>query len=238
MIVLGFDTATVATAVGLRLADGTIFQARDDPAEGTRPGHATRLLPLASGLLAEASIGWAQIERIAVGVGPGTFTGLRIGVATARGLAQSLGVGLVGVSSVAALAHAAADDAAARGAGVLCAIDARRGEVFAAVYCPHDNEILPPTPIAPHELDALLARAEVHTGMERWIAVGDGVLRYREAFAHPGLHIPDSRSSLHRVDAKAICALGECGVAGDPAMVVPDYLRRPDAELALQGTGS
>ena len=105
MIVLGLDTATPATVVGLRLADGRTLQARDDPEARQRPGHATRLLPLANDLLVEAHIDWSELERIAVGVGPGTFTGLRIGIATARGLAQSLGVELVGVSSLRALAQ-------------------------------------------------------------------------------------------------------------------------------------
>jgi tRNA threonylcarbamoyladenosine biosynthesis protein TsaB len=89
VIVLGFDTATQASVVGLRLADGSTLQARDDPQPAARPGHATRLLSMAAELLADASLGWAQVERIAVGVGPGRFTGLRVGIATARGLAQS-----------------------------------------------------------------------------------------------------------------------------------------------------
>jgi len=108
VIVLGFDTATQATAVGLRLADGTTLHARDDPAAGAHPGHATRLLTIAGGLLAQAELSWGELERIAVGVGPGRFTGLRVGIATARGLAQSLDAPLVGVSSLRALAFAAA----------------------------------------------------------------------------------------------------------------------------------
>ena len=106
MIVLGLDTATPSTVVGLMLSDGNTLQARDDPTGGQRPGHATRLLPLVEALLVESGLAWKQIERIAVGVGPGTFTGLRIGIATARGLSQSLDIPLVGVSSLRALAHA------------------------------------------------------------------------------------------------------------------------------------
>jgi tRNA threonylcarbamoyladenosine biosynthesis protein TsaB len=78
MIVLGFDTATAATVVGLRMADGETLQARDDPAQGERPGHATRLLAMTDELLARAGVGWRALDRIAVGLGPGTFTGLRI----------------------------------------------------------------------------------------------------------------------------------------------------------------
>src|SRR5262249_12513144 len=107
VIVLGFDTATPATTVGLRLADGDTLTARDDPQPGEHPGHATRLLEMVAELLAGAGIGWEQLDRIAVGVGPGPFTGLRVGVATARGLAQALSVPVVGVSSLEALARPA-----------------------------------------------------------------------------------------------------------------------------------
>jgi tRNA threonylcarbamoyladenosine biosynthesis protein TsaB len=131
-ILLGFDTATPATVVGLRLADGSTLQARDDPPPNQRPAHTTRLLELAAELLAQADMDWSAVGRIAVGVGPGTFTGLRIGVATARGLAQSLGVELVGVSTLQTLAEAALRERPH--SGVLAAIDARRGEMFAAAY--------------------------------------------------------------------------------------------------------
>jgi len=147
VIVLGFDTATPATAVGLRLADGRVLEGRDDPGAGERPGHSTRLLPLAHDLLSQAGLGWRDVDRIAVGVGPGTFTGLRIGVASARGLAQSLGVDLVGVSSLRALAEAAREDHDL----VLAAIDARRREVFIAAYRGED-ELIEPQPLPPERL--------------------------------------------------------------------------------------
>jgi tRNA threonylcarbamoyladenosine biosynthesis protein TsaB len=232
MIVLGLDTATAASAVGLATGDGRILQARDDPTAEQRPGHATRLLPLAHGLLADAGIGWGQIERIAVGVGPGTFTGLRIGVATARGIAQSLDVELVGVSSLCALAL----EATSEGAGVLALIDARRGEVFAA---PYDGgvELIEPQAMAPSDVGELLGQAEVRTGRGDWLAVGDGALRYREQIEGQGVLVPGDHSPLHRIQGGAICRLGE-HAALSGAQVVPDYRRRPDAEVALEGAPS
>src|ERR1700684_3399861 len=134
MIVLGFDTATPSTTVGLRLSEESARTARHDPAPAEHPGHATELLAMTAQLLAEAGVAWSALDRIAVGVGPGTFTGLRVGIATARGLAQSLSVELVGVSSLSALAR----EATLEGGGVLAVIDARRGEVFVD---PFDGEV-------------------------------------------------------------------------------------------------
>jgi tRNA threonylcarbamoyladenosine biosynthesis protein TsaB len=276
MVVLGLDTSTRATAVGLLLADGRLLHARDDPTGDERPGHATRLLPLAHTLLVDAGLSWGEVGRIAVGVGPGTFTGLRIGVATARGLAQSLAIELVGVSSLRALAHAAArhdgDYVMGRGiledgsgtarsegdrggeagsgkgvcaggggveedhAAVLAVIDARRGEVFVAAYQNH-AELIAPAPLAPDDLAELRERADSLAGSPKWGALGDGAVRYRQALQRAGVTVPGDDSPLHRVDGRAICELGlSCEPTDVP--VVPDYRRRPDAEMALQGVSS
>ena len=231
MIVLGFDTATPATAVGLRSADGTTLEACDIPASQERPGHATRLLPLADELLAQAGIDWGSLQRIAVGIGPGTFTGLRVGVATARGLAQSLALDLRGVSSLHALAHRALHG---RRGSVLAAIDARRGEVFAGGWS-SAGENFAPRALAPEDIGDLPAHERPS------LAVGDGTIRYRLHFEALGIEVPPDTSSLHRVSAATICELA-CPREGAldiepsaPATVLPDYLRRPDAEIALQG---
>jgi tRNA threonylcarbamoyladenosine biosynthesis protein TsaB len=246
MIVFGFDTATPSTAVGLRLADGRTIEARDDPRPGEHPGHATRLLPMARAVLAEAGIDWTAVERVAVGVGPGTFTGLRVGVATARGLAQSLPSELVGVSSLHALAAAAFSDPARKGDGrgeppelVLAVIDARRGEVFAAAYERGEQgsrELLAPLALTPGELPRLLDEARERCARDgSWLAVGDGAVRYRAHLAGEQGTVPADRSPLHLVGAAAICELGGDGAAAAQLeQVVPDYRRRPDAELALE----
>jgi tRNA threonylcarbamoyladenosine biosynthesis protein TsaB len=222
--------------VGLRLADASTLQLRDDPGKGERPGHATRLLALANDLLSDAGVAWGTIARVVVGVGPGTFTGLRVGVATARGLSQSLGVELVGVSSLLALSYAARASVPDARTGVLPVIDARRGEVFAGVY-DEQIELIAPHPLAPGEIGALLERAEVATSLESWIAVGDGALRYRDALEHAGVLVPDPDCALHLIQASAICALGACA-SNHGAPVLPDYRRRPDAEIALEGAAS
>jgi tRNA threonylcarbamoyladenosine biosynthesis protein TsaB len=239
VIVLGFDTATPATAVALRLADGSALRARDDPAPDARPGHTARLLVLAHELLQRAGLRWADVERIAVGLGPGTFTGLRVGVASARGLGQSLGVPVIGIQSTRALAAAAlADtalaDAAGAGSGVLAVIDACRGEAFLAVYegaASAPRELAPPRALAPAEFSAALAA--LGDG-RRWLAVGDGAIRFQAELQAAGATVAARDSPLHRVDAAVLCELALTAVAGEPEGVLPDYRRRPDAEIALE----
>lgn len=257
MIVLGFDTATPATAIGLRLTDGSGAQARDDPQPAERPGHATRLLPLAAKLLAEAGLRFRDVDRIAVGLGPGTFTGLRIGVATARGLAQSLGVELVGVSSLRALAEpallAAATEIDASGSpdGVLAVIDARRGQAFAAAYALADGsdmnreqvmpwELSAPRAFAPADLGEVLDGALATAGepLAHWLAVGDGAVLYRNRLEALGVRTPQDSSPLHRVSGEAICEIAVSSAAQAIDAVLPDYRRRPDAEIALEGAAS
>ncbi len=244
MIVLGFDTSTPATAVAVRLGDGTTTQARDDPPAGAHPGHATRLLDMAHELLAAAGVAWSQVDRIAVGLGPGTFTGLRVGVATARGLAQSLGVQLVGVSSLQALAVAALSSEATDPPRVLAVIDARRSEVFAAAYqlgargLP--QELAPARALAPQELASVIV--EAHQALEaehqRWLAVGDGAVRFRSELQDAGIAVAPEGSPFHLVSGASICELGVSAAAISPDAIVPDYRRRPDAELALEGVGT
>ena len=235
MIVLGFDTATSATAVGLLPGDGRALEARDDPPQGARPAHMERLLPLARELLERAGLPWAAIERIAVGVGPGTFTGLRIGVATARALGQSLGVPVAGVSSLQALAVAA--EPHAEGSCVLTAIDARRGEVFAAVW--RGTEALSePEALAPEALAALVDAAAAPAGCRSWLGGGDGAIRFQAHLQAAGVVVPASGAEMHRVSAATICRLGEHVPPLAPEAVLPDYRRRPDAEITTKLPGT
>jgi tRNA threonylcarbamoyladenosine biosynthesis protein TsaB len=246
MIVLAIDTATPATVIGLRCADGSVLEARDDPRPGERPGHSTRLLPLAAGLLVESGLDWRDLERIAVGVGPGTFTGLRVGVATAHGLAQSSGAGLVGVSSLRALALGLGREVGEQGGSqdgeeagrqpILAAIDARRGEVFVAGY-QGEMGLLSPRPVVPRVMPELLAEQGDVFLSGRCVAVGDGAVLYRSDFERSGVSVPDDCSALHRIRAAALCELGLAASASDDP-VLPDYLRRPDAAIRLEGAAS
>ena len=131
MNILAFDTATTATAARSS-PDDAARELRDDPATGAHPGHATRLLPMADELLSQAGIDWDELDLIAVGTGPGGFTGLRVGVATARGVAMlARARPRRALESRGARARGSSRDGRAR---ALALIDARRGEVFAQQF--------------------------------------------------------------------------------------------------------
>ena len=221
MSLLALDTATPATVVAL-VGEGVRAELRHDPAPGERPGHAAQVLDLARRLLDDAGLAFADLDRIAVGTGPGTFTGLRIGVATARALAQGTGADLAGVSTLRALAVAAA---AAPGEPTLAVLDARRGEAFVGGWRAGE-QVVPPAAVTPALLGTIAAR-------ERWLAVGDGAVRFREVLEPSGATVPADGSPLHRVSALAIADLA-AGAPPDGRDVVPDYLRLPDAEIALR----
>ncbi len=235
MIVLGLDTATPATAVALRLSDGETLQARDDPPAGARPAHTAQVLTLTHRLLGEAGLRLCDVDLIAVGLGPGTFTGLRIGVATARALAQALNAQLTGVPTLQALAVPAL--AAAGSAGIISILDARRGEAFMAAYEGAASGRPPVERAAPRALppERLAEAIAVLPGVEggRWLAVGDGAHLFASQLESAGARLAAPDSPLHRVQAESICELALS--AERPQRldeVLPHYGRRPDAELA------
>lgn len=219
MTILGFDTSTAATSVCVLLPDGTAFERVPDVDALTRPpAHASELLPATAEVLESAGTALERVERIAVGTGPGTFTGVRIGVATARSLAVALGVPLHPVSSLAALA--AGIDAPLR----VPAIDAKRGELFAALFA-GDDEVL--TPFVARPQDAA-ARVAAHAGTAT--AAGDGAIRFRHALEAAGVVVLDDRSPAHVVRALHVCRLAAHVPPAAPGNVLPTYLRAPDAQ--------
>ena len=221
-MLLALDTATPATVVGVARPDGTLLaQRRHDPAQGERPGHGPKLLELCAGALGEAGVAWADLSRLGVGVGPGTFTGLRIGVATARALAQGLDAEVAPVSTLQALALAARD---AGDGPVLAVLDARRGEAFVAAYAPDGAELLGPAAWRPEQLPSAMDLAP-----GRWRAVGDGAIRFRKDLEAAGVAVAADDSDLHRVSAAALCRLAAEGPIVERDALVPEYVRAPDA---------
>ena len=218
MTVLGIDTSTAATSVCVLRDDGQAFAV--DPPRGRvfePPAHSRELLPAVAEAMERAGVDWAGIGAVAVGVGPGTFTGLRIGVATARGLAHAAGVPLHAVSSLAALA--AGIDAPE----ALPLIDARRGELFGALHA-GAQELVAPFVARPDEV-----ADRVGEGGLSAVAAGDGAVRFRAVLEASGVHVAPEESDVHVVRALHICELAAGVPAEAPEAVFPNYLRDPDA---------
>jgi tRNA threonylcarbamoyladenosine biosynthesis protein TsaB len=161
------------------------------------------------------------VERIAVGVGPGSFTGLRVGIATARALAASTGTALVGVGTLDALARGLGE-AAGEGRSLLAVLDARRGEVFAAAQNGFGERLWGPWVGSPEELGE---RVDELPGTA--LAAGSGAVRFLDELVDRGAEVPDADDPVHRVAARHTCAVAAAGGGVDPA---PVYLRAPDAE--------
>lgn len=250
MRILAFDTATQATTValsGLAATTGAegerTLELRDDPPPGARPRHATCLLRLITELLEQSGTSWGSIDRIAVGVGPGTFTGLRIGIATAKALARAAEIPLVGVSTLHSLALNAAEGPSMANyvtirhadrqrpsdpRAVAAVLDARRGEAFAAVWPAHGLERAPALRPQAFSPDALVrAFKPFAPGL---LAVGDGALAFREQLERAEVYVPDDASELHRVTAAAHCQLARLEPVTQPDELHPDYQRPPDAK--------
>ena len=193
MLTLAFDTATDVATVAL---------VRDSEVLGERRSRAVTVLADADELLREAGCSPRDVDLLVVGVGPGSFTGTRIGLAAARGVGLALDVPVAGVSTLDALAAGAP--------GAVPVIDARRREVFTSG----------PKVVAPVGL-------EVEPGREY---VGDGAVRYRSAIEAAGGVVPPDGDERHVPWARHHVALA--GAGGPAELVEPVYLRLPDAEQA------
>jgi tRNA threonylcarbamoyladenosine biosynthesis protein TsaB len=244
--ILAFDTATAATAVAvLDTVTGACTADRDDPPPGRRPRHTTALMQMIVTQLRASETYWSELDRIAVGVGPGTFTGLRIGVATAHALSRARDIPLVGVSTLHSLAlgaigpapEPAGAEAETEAEAIMAVIDARRGEVFAAGWAardvsqPHAAPLLAPRALSPEAL-----ADERRDGGRAWLAVGDGAIAFREALERSGARIPDEDSDRNRIDAVVHCRLAVGLRPEAPEGVLPEYLRLPDAEISLRAS--
>ena len=192
MVILAFDTATHRATSAL-VRDGDVL--------GERTSTASRVLADADDLLREAGLRQRDVTHLAVGTGPGSFTGIRIGLAAARGLAFALAVPVAGVSTLDALAAGAP--------GAVPVIDARRREVFTLLDGPR---VLRP------------AELELEPGT---VCVGDGAVRYRELLEENDLEVPPDDDPRHVPWARHHAALAR--EFGNADALEPIYLRRPDA---------
>ena len=196
MLILAFDTATTVATCAL-VRDGELI--------GERRSVAIRVLADADTLLREAGLEPAELDALVVGVGPGSFTGVRMGLAAARGLALGLEIPVAGVSTLAALAAGAH--------GAVPVIDAKRHEVF--VERGDDIAALP----------AASFEAPGRT------CVGDGAVRYRAHLEETGAIVPPDDDDVHLPRARFHAQLARDFGAAE--LVEPVYVRAPDADRML-----
>ena len=223
-LLLALETATARTGVALCAGDEVVCERYAEPGQPA----AEVLLPAIDAALSEAGATLDEVHAFAVSIGPGSFTGLRIGLATVKGLAFGSTRPAVGVSTLAALSLAAP---AGEGPAVAM-LDARRGEVYAAAYGPEAREdaCLPCSVYGPEALAAalppvcrLVGEGAAVCGEALQAALGPGVVLSPQAEPRAGL--------VGRLGAAALAD----GGGGDPSELVPHYLRRAQAEVVRTG---
>jgi len=226
-LVLAFDTATEQVALALGSRDGdrvTTLLGRDFPAPRAALGV---LLPTVGELLANAGMTISALTEIVVGRGPGSFTGVRIGVATAKGLAHGAGLPLYGVSTLDALAWRFRDHD-----GLLGVVgDAMRGEVYPALYriaCGYVERLTPEAVAPPERIAQEWAALD-----EPLLIAGNGLVKYADRFGEVGRLAPPESWSVTGEGLLAAYAAhlvsGHAG-SGDPGALLPIYTRLSDAE--------
>ena len=225
MRILAVDTSTFLGSVAV-LDDGALLA---EQAASVRAAHGETLLPHLRACLSAAKLALADVDLFAVGLGPGSFTGVRIGVATLKGLALAEAKPIVGVSSLRAIARGID---AADGLRVAC-VDAYKGEVYAAGYrleAGRLSEVLPPFHETPGEAAPRIDAAR--DGGALWVA-GDGVEKYPDLLERDGWH----RSPRYSDGPRGACVAHEAALQfeaegpGDLASLEPTYLRPSDAKL-------
>lgn len=224
MHVLGFDTATSIASVGL-VSDGSVLVEESTPAAAN---HTETLLPLILRVLERAKFTLADVQGLGVSIGPGSFTGLRIALGTAKGFAYALGQKIVGVSTLEALARTITDWEG----DIRPVFDARKGEVYTALFHRQPNgelhRLSPDIVVAPHtffrHLDA------------DCLFLGDGVEKYGELLQERcGAQARLLPFCAHHPRGGVVAYLAwerlRKGESNDIGALAPLYVRRPDAEF-------
>jgi tRNA threonylcarbamoyladenosine biosynthesis protein TsaB len=227
MNLLAVDTSTTSCSVAL-FEDRQLLAEEIYTAGNT---HSRHLLSIIDQLLDRCRYRLADVDGIAVTRGPGTFTGLRIGISTVKGLAAATGAAVVGVDSLAALAW----PLSVVDGPVVAMIDARRGEVYHAGF--HGREGIP-VPIGATSVDSPDAAArKLPAGA---LLVGSGAMLYRELFNDrcPGIRIADASAHLIRAASVGMLAMDRFygQDVDDLNTLVPEYIRQSDAQIHMSAS--
>ncbi len=230
LLILAMDTATSCSSISLTRGDGVDGELVAELTLNSKVTHSRRLLGGIEWLLTENRIVFDEIDALAVGLGPGSFTGLRISMATVKGLASAMEKPLLGVSTLDALAFTCS------GERPLCVLlDARKKEVYRRWYTAETN--------GPYKvngsIEVLTPAALIAEITEPVLMVGDGVLGYGGFFSqHLGGLLEFAPRSLHYPSAAAIGFLGceqlQAGNSMNLDSATPLYIRASDAELSLR----
>jgi tRNA threonylcarbamoyladenosine biosynthesis protein TsaB len=224
MLILGISTSTARVGCAIGGHEGILGAVHSS--RGKR--HAETLTPAIEFLCRQTRVELADIGVVAVDLGPGLFTGLRVGVAAGKALAHARRLPMIGVTSLDLLAFALRHSSRR----IVCAIDAGRGEIFHASYRQSPGGVQRLTEPAVGTADDLAV--ELHALDQELLLVGDGALRYRDAFTgirrlelgDSGVAHPSAGSLVQLAHARA---LREDFVS--PTELTPLYLRKPDAEI-------
>jgi tRNA threonylcarbamoyladenosine biosynthesis protein TsaB len=229
-VILAIDTATAATGIAITRGTRNFGKVVASLGLSSNVTHSRRLLSSIDWLMQQVEIGWEDIHGIGVSLGPGSFTGLRIVMATAKGLVTATGLQLLGVSTLDVLASSCLTERL-----VCSVIDARKKEVYAAFYKTDSNGcVIRMSDIAAFSPAALAALIK-----DPVLMVGDGAVAYKELFEQElGGNFSIASSEQHEPSAAALGLMcGEQFLAGNVLPVdsaVPLYVRSSDAELNLQ----
>lgn len=232
MLKLAIDTATDALSVALTRDNSVLGESTLD----AERRHLELLLPEIHGILSAAGCRVRDINAIVVGTGPGTFSGLRVGIATARGLAQALEIPLRGSSTLKAQAMGIADRNCKPGDFILPVIDAKRGQVFSQLYRMEGGGVVTPESdvscIGPSSLVK-----NIESAGKVVLAAGNGALAYYDLFnASKLINLPASDNGCHKVRAVFHFLFAEEDKSFKTAnmmAVLPAYIREPDADMTV-----